>query len=98
MRLEAVVPDEDLLEAGEVVDAPARAAGHRAQGVLGDLDRNPELVAHPLVEATQQGSAAGQRDAPVQDVAGELRRAHVERGPDELDDLQDGALDGSADL
>ncbi len=41
MRLEAVVPDEDALEAVEVVDAAAGPAGHGAQRVVGDLHGHP---------------------------------------------------------
>ena len=46
------------------------------------MDRDAELVTHPLVEAAEQGATAGQRDAAVDDVAGQLRRADVEGGAD----------------
>ena len=52
----------------------------------------------PLVEAGQQGSPAGEDDAAVHDVAGELRRRLVQCGLHRIDDRVDGLLDGFADL
>src|SRR4051794_6316130 len=43
-------------------------------------------------------TAAGEDDAPVHDVAGELRRGLVERRLDRVDDLVDRFLDRLADL
>ena len=60
--------------------------GHRGQRVLGDVHRHAGLVAQPLVEAAQQRAAAGEHDAAVHDVAGELGRGLVEGGADGVDD------------
>ena len=56
------------------------------------------LLAHPLVHALQQRAAAGEGDAAVHDVAGELGRGAVERVLDRADDLADGLLERGADL
>ncbi len=56
------------------------------------------LVADPLVEAEQQGAAAGEHDAAVHDVAGELGRGLVEGGADGIDDRVERLLERLADL
>jgi hypothetical protein len=61
------------------------------------VDGHAGLVAQPLVEAAQQGAAAGQDDAAVHDVAGQLGRGLVEGGADRVDDRADLALVGSGD-
>ena len=53
-----------------------------ATQVSGDsarCDRHLRLVAEPLVEAVQERAAAGEDDAAVHDVRGELGRRLVER-------------------
>jgi rod shape-determining protein MreB len=56
------------------------------------VDRHPGLVPEPLVDPAQQGTAAGERDAPVHDVAGELRGGSVQGRLDRVDDRADRAL------
>ena len=48
---------EDPTEGGEVVDAPAGAAGDGLEGFVGDADGDAELVAETLGPAAQQGAA-----------------------------------------
>ena len=47
---------------------------------------HPGLVTESLVESAEQGAAAGEDDAAVHDVAGELGRGLVEGGTDGVDD------------
>ena len=51
-----------------------------------------------LVETADECATSGERDATVDDVAGQLGRADVEDGAHELDDLDERGLDGPAHL
>ena len=88
--------NENTFERAELLDAATGPADDRAQGVVGHSNRNPELMAHAFVQPAQQCPSTGQHDASVEDVAGELGRAHIQRGPDQLDDLQHQSLDRAA--
>jgi hypothetical protein len=55
-------------------------------------------VAEPVVEATEQRAAAGEHDAAVHDVAGQLGRGLVEGDPDGVDDRVHRLLDRGADV
>ena len=88
--------NENTFERAELLDAATGPADDRAQGVVGHSNRNPELMAHAFVQPAQQCPSTGQHDASVEDVAGELGRAHIQRGPDQLDDLQHRSLDRAA--
>src|SRR5690242_14731379 len=90
--------DEDALERGEVLHAPAGAADDRTQRVVGHPHGHAELVTHPLVQAAQQRSPTGEHDPAAEDVAGQLGRADVQGGAHQLDDPQHRLLDGPADL
>src|SRR5215210_768069 len=68
---------QHLLKRLELLDALPGAERHAVERVLGDVDRHAGLPAQPLVEPAQQGATAGEDDAAVHDVAGELRRALV---------------------
>src|SRR5512143_3098308 len=62
----------DLLQQLQVVEHLARAEDDGRQRVLGDEDRQLGLLADPLVQVLEQSAAAGQDDAPVDDVGREL--------------------------
>jgi len=62
------------------------------------MNRQPCLFAQPLIEATQRGTTAGERDTAVHDVASKLGRALAERGLDDVHDGADGSLDRVPDL
>ena len=70
-----------------MVQHSAGAGGHAVQGVLGHMDVDAGLALDQLIQAPQQGAAAGQGDAAVDDIGAQLGR-----GP-----LQ-GFLDGVGDL
>src|SRR5258707_15176692 len=89
---------QHLLEGVEVLDAFARAEDARLQRTVGQVARHPGLFAQPLIEAAQQGTTASERDTAVHNVAGQLGRAHVERGLDDVHDGADGPLDRVPDL
>jgi hypothetical protein len=55
-------------------------------------------VLEPLVEPAEQGAAAGEHDALVHDVGGQLGRGAVQGVLDGVDDLVDRLLDRLADL
>src|SRR5690606_6216678 len=65
---------------------------------LGHAHGDAELVAQALGPAAQQRAAAGEDDAAVEQVAGQLRRADVQDEPDDLDDLGGDRLDHPAHL
>src|SRR5690242_16138394 len=69
----------------ELLEAAAGADRDAGQRRLGQVHRHVRLVAEPLVEAVQQRAAAGEDDAAVHDVRGELGRRLVERRLDRLD-------------
>src|SRR5262245_40329044 len=82
----------------EFLEAPAGAYRDTGQRALRKVDRHLRLVAEPLVEAVQEGAAAGEDDPAVHDVGGELGRRLVERRLDRLDDLADRPVERAADL
>src|SRR5271166_160086 len=89
---------ENLAQRVEVLDALAGPEHHRVQRVVGHVDGHARLLADPLVEPAQQGPAAGQGDAPVHNVTGELGRALVQRRLHRVDDQVNRFLDGPPDL
>src|SRR6266536_3794954 len=60
------------LEPGEVIQDSAGAAHDAGQRVGVTPDREPGLLAEQPVEAADECATAGERNAVVQDVAGEL--------------------------
>ena len=72
----------------ELLEAAARADRDARQRRLGEVRRHVRLVAQALVEPVQQRAAAGEHDAAVHDVGGELGRRLVERRLDRVDDLR----------
>jgi hypothetical protein len=82
----------------ELLEALAGPQHHGLQRRVGDAHRHAGLVSQALVEPAEQGAAAGEHDAAIHDVGGELRGGPVERGLDGVDDGVDGFLDGPADL
>jgi 4-amino-4-deoxy-L-arabinose transferase-like glycosyltransferase len=63
------------------------ADGHAGQGRLGAVHRHPGLLRDQIVEAADQGAAAGQQDPIASDVGGQLRRSLLQRVADRLQDL-----------
>ena len=70
-----------------MVQHRAGAGGHTVQGVLGHMDVDAGLALDQLIQAPQQGAAAGQGDAPVDDVGAQLGRGALQRLLDGLGDL-----------
>src|SRR3954470_23277209 len=70
--------DQDLLKGLELLDALAGAHRHRVKRVVGDVNRHPGLVLQPPVETAKQSAAAGEHDAAIHDVTGQLRGRLVE--------------------
>ncbi len=81
-----------------LLERPAGADGDAGQGIVGDGDGKARLVAENLVQPLEQGAAAGQDDALVDDVGGELRRGILKRDPDALDDRPDRLAERLGDL
>src|SRR5258707_14658228 len=73
-----VVGHQHLTQRLEVLHALAGAEDHGVERTVGDVHRHPRLLADPLVEAPQQGTAAGKGDAAVHHGARQLGRALVE--------------------
>src|SRR5450756_179171 len=66
----ALALDEDL----ELLEVLARTYGHAGERRLRQMHRHLRLVAQALRQTLEQRPAAGQHDAAVHDVTGELRR------------------------
>src|ERR1700754_4676236 len=73
----------DGLELLEASTASDRDAGERRLRAMG---RHLCLISQTLVEPLEQAAAAGEHDAAVHDVRGELRRRAVQRLLDRVDD------------
>ena len=82
----------------ELLEAAPGADRHTRERALGEVDGHLRLVAQALVEPRQERAAAGEDDAAVHDVGGELRRRLVERRLDRLDDLRHRLVERAADL
>src|SRR5207248_1791587 len=82
----------------ELLQRATRSDGHTRQRRLGQMRRHLRLFAQALVEALQQRAAAGQHDAAIHDVRGELRRGAVEGLLDRVDDLVERFFERLADL
>src|SRR5205085_10054878 len=65
------------------------AQSDAGQGIVRNRHRQAGFVAQHLVEALQQGAAAGEHDALVDNVGGQLRRRILERDTHALDDRAD---------
>src|SRR5206468_8469690 len=89
---------QDALEDLELFEALPRAEHHRLQRRVGDPDRHPGLVTEPLVQPAEERAAAGEHDAAIHDVRGELGWGPIERGLDRVDDGVHRLLDRAADL
>ena len=87
-------PVDDL----ELLQRAAGAHGDAGQRRIGKLCGHLALLAQALLHPLQQRAAAGERDAAVHDVAGELGRRAVERVLDRADDLAERLLERRADL
>ena len=86
------IPHQEL-EAVDVLQGDAGATGHGAERVIGHMHRQFGLDADALVEAAQQGAAAGQVDAGLVDVGAELGRRGFERAQDGLLVLADALVE-----
>src|SRR5918994_614240 len=90
--------EQDALQRVELLQRLAGADGNSVQGVGRYDDRHAGLVVQAGVEAVEQRTAAGQADALVHDVGGQLGRRLVERDLDGVDDGRDRLLDRLTDL
>ena len=81
-----------------MVEGLAASEDDGADGVVADHDGEARLFAQEHVEVLQQGSAAREDDALVDDVGGELRRRLLEREEHGLDDGVDRLGERFADL
>src|SRR3954447_16192238 len=80
-----------LEDAAELLFLQRAAGAERNAGerIVGDGDGKAGFVAQHLVETLKQRAAAGEDDALVADVGGELRRGILERDADAFDDGAD---------
>ena len=81
--------NQHVLEHLHLLEAAAGAERDAGQRIVGDRDRQAGRMAQHEVEIAEQRAAAGQHDALVDDVGGELRRRVLERDLDRLDDGAD---------
>src|SRR6185295_18286834 len=82
----------------EVLDDQAGAARNAGERVLGDPDRDVDLLADGAVDAAYERAASRHGDAALREVGGELGRRLLERLLDGVDDGVEGLLHGLADL
>src|SRR6185503_3995961 len=90
--------EEHALQRLELLERLPRADGDTAQRVLRGDDRHAGLVAEPCLEAVEQRPTAGEDDALLHDVGGQLGRRLVEGHLHGVADGGDGFGDGLADL
>src|SRR5947208_2115059 len=69
----------------EVVEGDAGAHGDAFEGVVGDVAGDADLLGDQAVEVAEQGGAAGEDDAAVDDVGGELGGSALKDGADGAD-------------
>src|SRR5947208_1579701 len=81
----------------EVVEGDAGAHGDAFEGVVGDVAGDADLLGDQAVEVAEEGGAAREDDAAVDDVGGELGRGALEDGADGADDRLEGVGDAGAD-
>src|SRR6185295_14983088 len=82
----------------ELLEAAAGAHRHTRERRLGEVRRHLRLVAEAVVQALEEGAAAGEHDPAVHDVRGELGRGPVERLLHGVDDRLERLLERHADL
>src|SRR5215207_9663595 len=82
----------------ELLEAAAGADRHTRERRLGQVRGHLRLVAQAVVEPLEERAAAGEHDAAVHDVRGQLRRRAVERFLDGVDDRLERLLERHPDL
>ena len=81
-----------------MVQHSAGAGGHAVQRVLGHMDIDAGLALDQLIQAPQQGAAAGQGDAAVDDVGAQFRGSPLQGLLDGVGDLDQALQQGLADI
>src|SRR5437870_12825237 len=81
-----------------MVEGDAGAHGHAFEGVVGDVAGNADLLGDEAVEVSEQRGAAGEDDAAVDYVGGELGRRALEVGADGADARLQGGGDALRDV
>src|SRR5437870_12670058 len=81
-----------------MVEGDAGAHGHAFEGVVGDVAGNADLLGDEAVEVSELRGAAGEDDAAVDYVGGELGRRALEDGADGADDRLQGVGDALRDV
>src|SRR3989454_6782763 len=82
----------------EVVEGDAGAHGDAFEGVVGDVAGDADLLGDEVIEVAEEGGAAGEDDAAVDYVGGELGRRALEDGADGADDRLQGVGDALRDV
>src|SRR6476469_2734619 len=90
--------DDDLLQLLEMLDDGGRSEHDRVERTVGDEHRDADLVLQPRVEPAQQGPAAGEHDAALDEVAREFGWAAVQCGAHRGDDAAERQLHRLAQL
>src|SRR5258705_41920 len=85
----SVRSDQHVPEGLHLLEAAPGAERDARQRIVGDRHRQAGGVTQHQIEIRQQRAAAGQHDALVDDVGGELGRGVLERDLDRLDDGAD---------
>src|SRR2546421_626664 len=86
--------EQNFLEHFELLEALPRSEHDGVQRILRPPDGHPRLRRQPGVEPVQQRAAAGDDDALLHHVGGQLGRRPVERVLDRVADCLHGLLDG----
>src|SRR5262249_37517913 len=98
MPLPLVAAQDDLFVVLDVLEDLACTEHDTGERVLGDADVEIGDLAQEQVESAQQGAAAGQEDAAVDDVRRQLGRGALEGFTQGVDDLAHRLLQRFADL
>src|SRR5262245_36747469 len=87
-----------LAERVEILHALAGSQHHRVERVVGEVDGHARFLAQALVQPAKERAAAGERDATVHHVAGQLGRALVQGSLHRVHDERQRLLDRTTDL
>src|SRR5438128_216954 len=88
----------DVLEQGELIQHLAGSHDHGSERIVGEHDRQTGLFAQQRIEVAEQRTAAGEHDALVDDIRGELGRGALETDAHGFHDLVDRLEQRIADL
>lgn len=78
------------LEEAQLLECAARAFCHRAERILGNVDRQTGLFLQEFIETAKEGPTSRQDESSVDEICREFRRTALESYPNGIDNRGDG--------